>query len=1086
MAGKLTGFTQAQIRELWTKPKLDEWLAYFTTKAPDRLWKKENDHLVGLCLWHADTNPSMRFTPGKHLAFCFACQTGRFNLLEFLSELFKQSVDEVFFDLAKRFSIKTDPEIEEILRYETKIQTLKREFVHASSSALQRAANDEDDYAYGSTAVQYLQQRGVNIQQAYATQIGIMPTRGQVYRALSRESQAVVGEYFKDCFVDDPNARGPYGGHLVLPYYVSPQRIGRVKIKEPVRGSNPQWLGPSSRETRGFFGLQMYRMIIGGPRQTHHNEMLVVEGEMDQLTFAQEQVTHHPTDQIPVVCASGGSVEDIAAMSDFGTRKFTLVGDNDAGGNTFVERTLKEATQDRIRELAIFHWPPEFSNFKDPDDVVQGGKYAELRAAVTAPANLRESHQWALGRVIEEKNATRTMTSEQKVDLARKYGSLLKSDIQYDLFKDGAALQLQLKVSLLDKHVVDTSTDVGFLRALQKKIPSEMIPLTFTKNSLKVYGVKTKRMTDIPLNPANAMTMAIQAILGMTIFDWVDHTIGIPDWVGYKTTKQGPIPVELDKQMFTVEKYFVRALDTHAASAKPAKDFAIKRQGLHHIPDTHPSAKAGLDTGEPTERFYFVNGELIFKGIPKRKNMQWEQLAVPQHGAFIFEPDITERWTDNITDVRDFNASGLTPPSEQFHLIREPLTIWRFLEGDIWTHWLAAYIMAVHIMPIFQSLPMVFFTAPSRSGKSTMMQGILSPGMYPHICMLEGTHGYDDYTAAFMQQTSEGSTQLRIWDEFEDPAYAEGQKQREMAKALTYIRNLGTGARRGRGTRTGAAREHTVSYPLMAGGIHVMQRDVDANRFVTIELDHKDGHVAPDAHLISLYGEEHFEKIRRWTTLAPMQDIMRLRALYKELHQKVMADRVIEYESTRMARAMLPVAVMLEWAGQPALEIIEKCIALQEHRLTASSVTPEEGLFRAVFQTNAITLQNFHVKHSLIKLLSDPYSRAMLQQVDVGAYWPMDADYVVLYPSKLPTLLRNNLGYRNMSNVNQIHQTLSRHPLVRSDTAFFMRRPQVLRELQRYIARPEPRELLYVKFEDLDFSSADPVLVEGLDPSEDM
>jgi hypothetical protein len=467
--------------------------------------------------------------------------------------------------------------------------------------------------------------------------------------------------------------------------------------------------------------------------------------------------------------------------------------------------------------------------------------------------------------------------------------------------------------------------------------------------------------------------------------------------------------------------------------------------------------------------------------------MTWTQLQIPSHGAFLFEPDVTERWTEHIDAARDLENLNLADPEEMFHKILAPLDEgWRYLPSNIHATILTGYIMISRILTCLGSMPMLFLTAPSRSGKSTMMQGILSPAMYPHICMLEGSAGYDDYTAAFAQQVSAGSTQVRCFDEFEDPAYAQGHKKTEMNKLLQMIRNLSTGAVRGRGTRTGSSRQEKLFYPLVAAGIHVFQRDVDANRFLTIEFDNTDGFHAPDKFLQTKFGDAYFEEIRKWTTLAPIVDLPKLTEMYKTVSHEILESGEVKYRSSRTARALIPICVALKWAKQPYLEVAQAYIKIQEDRLMASSVTPEEGIFRAVFQTNAITIRNEHVRHSVMSLLSEPMNIVHLSDVDVGVYWPAGEDFVVLYPDKLPTLLRNNPAFRNMNNTNQIHQLLSRHHLVQSDPRFFMRRPAVIKHLQKFIAKPNIKELLYVKLSDLDYSNADEVIVEGLDPTEEM
>lgn len=1082
MARMLEGFTPEQVHEMWTKPGIDDWFEFLQERAPSRHWEIHGSVIKGLCPWHQDTTPSLEFNVANKSIRCFPCDKYTRDLLPFLAEIANTSVEELYYELAQRFKYKTSPEMADRLRYETTLSELKRKFVQICTKALTSAFNSEDGFEYGLDTVRYLQSRNVNLNLVVDFGIGMMPTRGQVFRELPERLQKDFDEYFGDHFNKNPNVQGRHGGWVVLPFYTTTAKVGRIKLKPPNREKHPIWIGPDKTERRGFFGLNMYRTLLDSSSGEHSSRVVIVEGEMDQLAFQQAQIENHPGDQIPVIAGSGGSAEDIGMLKHAGVKHVTIMGDHDKGGHSFIKTILGEASQDKLHRISVFDWGHRYNAGTDPDEVIQNGKYAKLRRDVLNTDYLLEPFQWASGRVEEVFRNSADMTVKSRVELAVKFGEVLHDEIDFDLYQNECAEILDVNPALLEKHTTDIESEEGFVRAIERALNRVIKPLVVFKKKLIAYLRKDRATKDIPFSPNRAWASTLSACLGMPIYNWVEKYVGIPDHIAIKVTKQGPQPVGLERKMSQTETFFKFAFERLIATARLSNDLKTKRQGYHFISADDPIAEVGLAPEEPRQRHYLVNGRDILIGTEVGDELRWRQAELPIHGAYFFDALAEKRWSQHVS-IPNLEDAVLAPPDEKYSEINAAITHgFRFVDGSLIRQAMTYYIMTATVLTAFPSMTQLFFTATTRSGKSTLMLGVLSRRKYPKITMLEMSVGEDDYSSAGVMQQGAGSSMLVCLDEFEDPEYADSSRKKGVFNdLLVAMRNMDTGAERVRGTPSQQAKQVSARFPVVCAGIHPFQNAVDANRFITIEMDHTPGHVAPDVSLVSKFGSDFFEEIRKWTTLYPIRHVQTYQKLYAELEKEILESGKIEFTSSRSARLVLPMTVVSKLCGHDYLQFAQDLIDLIEKRLSASSVSEEEALFRAVFQTNAITIENKHIRHSVISILADGLERVHLESSDLGVYWIPDTDVAVLYPNKLPELLRRNPQFRNMTNTNQIYQLLSRHPLVHNDQTFFLKNPNVIEYLTKRVAKPRYEELLYVKLSDMDFWQANKVHPAGLD-----
>jgi DNA primase len=709
MAGKLEGFSPEQIHEMWSKPGVEGWLEFLQEKAPNKQWENRGTSLKGLCPWHQDSNPSLEFRPENQSIRCYVCNKYTRDLLPFVAEVTNSAVDELYYELAQRFKFKTSPEVESQLRYETVIAKLKSEFVRICTNALSEAAHGNPDYQYGSNAVQYLKSRGIDLQYLFEYGLGLFPTKHQAFEQMPQQLRADFEPYFGSWFNANPNVTGRYGGWIVMPFYTSTSKVGRIKIRPPNREDHPIWIGGEKSERRGFFGLNMFRTILDSNAGAHSGRVVIVEGEMDQLSFHQEQLRHHGGDLIPIVAGSGGSAEDIGMLKRSGAKHVTLMGDHDKGGVAFVKKLLGEASQDKLHRISVFNWGQRYQPGTDPDDLMQAGHYQRFRAEVLDPAYLHEPHEWATERVAEDFGTMVEKTVKARVELASKYSEVLKSEIDFDLFQQASSQILGLKPSLLEKHTTDIEAPEGYIRAIERALLRVFKPLLLRKTNVEMYRIREERPQTIPFSPNRAWRSTIEVCLGQTTYDWVESNIGIPDHVAIRMTKGGPQQVPMEQRMKKVESYFDWAFDRLKAKARPVDELETKRQGYHFVAEDDALADMELPEGEPLQRHYLVNGNKIFIGHEVEGRIKWHQAKSPIHGGFYFETQAIDKWSKYLT-VPNLEDTPLASPADMYHKVRDPIQSgFRFVDGDIQSQALAYYIMAASALTSFPSMTQLFY-----------------------------------------------------------------------------------------------------------------------------------------------------------------------------------------------------------------------------------------------------------------------------------------------------------------------------------------------------------------------------------------
>jgi hypothetical protein len=1034
---------------------------------------------------HSDENPScdIVFRDGRIWAKCMACKqftSNVFHLLRLLTGITDQQriLAEI---ISQRFGVSLPESVEDALAMEVELQNIKEGLLTAANQVLILAASTADpEYEYARAAVALLRKRGIDTNLLPAMRLGAFPTKEHLHR-FAPDVMGPARDYLGPKVIEEkPKAIGNYGGWVLFPYFTTTTSIGRLKLRNPLVKSESRYLGKHRKEPRGFFGLHMFASAIGGEDEASRTAYLV-EGEFDQLSMYQEQQRVNANQLHIVLGASGTGSSDLDLLADSAIHQAVIIGDNDTAGEGFKKNILRHTSQKRVRHVNIHEWPAALAAYDDPDDVVVKGDYQTLIDGLTQRTDVVELSEWCARRVDAEVSLLDVPRTLTKIDIANEYGKLIGDEVERDLFVSRAADALDIDSALLAKHVVVDDTEEGFRMNVERCLSQYALPVaTLSYDKALLYSRTNKDLFEVSLKKPRDVELSFQTqVFHMKAFNFIQAKIGIPDWISMDLGKKVPTPRSSMAQARTLQNHFDWAVQNFVAAAGPLSQFSVRRQGIHWADareDEHD--RELLSKYTPDERLYVVNGNSLIRLTPDEgRQAVAEEMQTPLDGIYLFWGDRGRKWC-HARNVDELMRTPPYTPRECYDMLFNMLNeAWEFRHQKLAAQFLAAQMLTINVSMIFDYLPYVFFTAPTQSGKSTLLKGLLGGHDPKNIGVLEQVACYDDYSAAGIMQNADASTIIHCLDEWEDPDTAKGShKGGVVSTLLEMTRNLSAGMTRTRGTKSGKAMETYLRFVIFAAGIVPHQQAVDLNRWFTIELAKREGTVAPEVTIGNMYSREELTNLKHSLTLNAIQNAFVLKDIEGALYKDILDDHKIEVKQTRFAKAMISAVAGLRWAGVPGdMKFAQDWLRLNEEYVSQTDVSEEKKLFRAVFETNAVKLGHDTVLRSVTHYLSDLESRDHLSAANCGVYYMPGTDVVVLYPGKLREVLRYNADYRSTTNQHQIFSLLKRVPEVHHDPKFFMANAAIFMHLRKYLSSPRPEELLYIKLNDLSFNHPNPV-----------
>lgn len=332
--------TQSLIDEIIQKTNIVEIVGDYV-----QLEKKGRNY-VGLCPFHADTNPSMSVSEEKHIFKCFSCGAGG-NAIKFVQDFEQISFPDAARKVAERVGITIDIRRNPFEKYYQ---------INKAVTALYKV--NLLNTVQGKEAQQYLSSRGISLETIKNFEIGLAPVKNTIYEALRKQNfepldMITAGVVYKD---NDQ--------------YVD---VFKNRIIFPIKDKNGNIVGFSgralSKDAKAKYINSAESVIFKKSKLLYHfqeakraakisNRVVLMEGYMDVIAAAKAGV------EDTVATMGTALTKEHATLLKSITNKVTICFDGDSAG---VEAAFKSINTLRDFEVKVVILP----NGLDPDDFIK-------------------------------------------------------------------------------------------------------------------------------------------------------------------------------------------------------------------------------------------------------------------------------------------------------------------------------------------------------------------------------------------------------------------------------------------------------------------------------------------------------------------------------------------------------------------------------------------------------------------------------------------------------------------------------------------------------------------------------------------
>lgn len=1035
-------------------------------------WQTSGDkEIKGCCPFHGENTPSFYIVLDKGFCYCFGCGKQVSDLNKLVAMMcgipYAQSFRRNF---VERFNLKIPRKEQELLAEGSYRNDTMLAFASACTQVLNLAYQnpDEQAFSYVQPAIEFLQDRNVPAEEWDTLEIGAFPTRRHLFDYMPADMRGEIDKVLFAYMEQNPDHAGRYGGHLTFAYRSSPDIITGIKVREPTRGGTFLYVKVDEDHT-GFWGLHLLETF----RDARKRSMVVVEGEFDAIAALVHQKNHSAAVDTMFVGGGGGAIDDCTMLAECDASHLVLLGDNDSAGMNFTLRGMTEADHSKFKSVRAYDWPAAFADYKDVDELVQAGKgdefFATLSTCTTPP------HIWAKNIVNARLRGIPAENIAARVEVVKRYAAAVPDRLSKESFLDAAGKTLGVSTAHLLRDLATPDTEDGYKELLRLELEKLMVPLA-REGTTKIlcYSHMRREMFDLVLDRPRDVKITIQnLVLLEELYTWCSRVLGIPEWIEVKgQTKAGPRLRTEEEKAKLMEQVLDRAIQELVAAAPALGAMHSRSSGVHYADATLTADDlARLPVESAPQRLYVVNGHDVFVGhIDKEStDIKFEQLTVPIHGNYLFST-FRPRWSSNINELSDLSTPCTTNAVAMFEDLKRVISeAWSFEcspgNEDLQPTFLAAYLFTVAIASAFPQVMMIFFNAPSHSGKSTLMNGILRGSMYPQIHLCEHVIGFDDYSTAGITQTTAGSSLCVTLDEFEAPDNNMGSKKKQVVQGfLEMTRNMGAGVAQVRGTMGHAVgRSSFFRFPCVVAGVHPLKDDVDLNRWNTIRLLHRGGGwTPPEIRVMADLGADKIKEYKRALTLIPIQNVSAIMRQHAILETLVLNDREIVYKQSRFMKNLLPVLSVLKWLQQDWKDFGTRYVTQYESMVETSTVSLPEHLFATIFNAKNVKVPGEAGNvFTATQLLGDPARRERINDSACGVYWDQATpNYVVVH---MPTVAMNLLTATNSSfsggtNPMTLLEHLKGHPLASYNPLKFARLPSLMRMMSGMVTGFKPAQ----------------------------
>ena len=1054
----LAALTGRQLGKIWSSLSPAPLTDRLRQAQPAGRWSVSGHRITGCCPYHDDSTPSFVIYLDRGYAKCFGCGQFVWNPVDLWSQIKGVSSTDALSDLKQTFGITTVSQqaINQLNAWE-RHQAMKKRIVEiCHNTMIDAVASPDKAHPAVRAAVSWLVEERKLPLSALPTlgMLGVMPPVAHILDALDRD--AAVANANEEAlamrlgrkpdkvkpFTEDAkeylSVANKWVGGVVFRYDTGPDTVGRIKIRLPQ--SHDFTVVPDNQDQdMGFFGVgwSRYKGLLGN--QSAGGAVHVVEGEFDALTLMAHQVEQYGGPKMIVVGTGGaGSASAIDTLiQSAGAEEVFLVSDAPMkNGDPLLEAWLTNARELRAR---VFIGWPSLPGSGDPDEaVLQHG----IDKVVSTLLDLRNRQcfvtpqDWVYSKAEPELEDVEEGDARRLVEIASNWGRLLKNQTECDAFVEACYKNYEVPVSGLKRQIISMEeSEPAFIARLADVLSQEFFVIgqkaTDADRKLVLWHKQKEDIIQVGLADDAAIEREMASALGPA-YEFFTDRVSVPAFMDvYIDKESGPYLQKFDA---ACRWYYKQALVLLAQKAPDFHTSVTKSQGLHAIKNTK--------NGVPT--LYLVNGQALYHGQyiggVDPSCLKWSKLPGPRHDGILFDVGFNGvregPWLESVENENDLARATAIDPGELLTRIEKVLDVgWRFKHHPITVKFMAAHIMAASVGDAYRRKAAVAVNAESSSGKSKLLMGLLGGTGTPELHILSAALGIGNYTAASIRQGIGNKSRVLALDEFEDEGNNE-RRSKIVAEVLDMLRDL-TSEKPiiMQGSRSGEPIRKTMSAFVFTAAIVQARKIQDANRFVTVQLQHIDGRDDPRNVIFREFGSDFIGKIKRDLDVALFPHIANIQKLYTEIDRQysTAASRPIGVE-TRYLEGLLPAMSIMKLTGRDHHKfLVDFCDAYRE-TMTLNKTHSESGeLFNTLVQSPQLVVRDPNTKelnhHSFLQLLASEANKKIINSLGSGLYYDQAQGLLVVnWTQALQTVLSKTTKYRNETNVYSIRELANRHP----------------------------------------------------------
>lgn len=343
-------YTQESLNRLKEKIDLVELLSSYLPL------KKNGAHYKGLCPFHNEKSPSFLVQRGDKHYHCFGCGAHG-DAIAFLMTYLHVTFVEAMELLSEKFDVPLE-------KMQGKAEFVESQKVHILKDILNKVSSFYHHFLLytdeGKSALQYLYQRGIDLDFIQMFQIGLAPKEDSLFLQAAYAQSFTNEQLVETGLLKTATNRTYFHGRITIPIV---DLFGNVigfscrKLSEKEMG--PKYINTPEtilfKKSKVLFGLKESRRTIAKDRKA-----IIVEGQIDALRLIQEGFNY--------TLSAGGTAfgeEHVKELVHLGVEKVYLAFDGDEAGRNATQKAGQLLQKKGVEVFVVL-----FKKGEDPDSTL--------------------------------------------------------------------------------------------------------------------------------------------------------------------------------------------------------------------------------------------------------------------------------------------------------------------------------------------------------------------------------------------------------------------------------------------------------------------------------------------------------------------------------------------------------------------------------------------------------------------------------------------------------------------------------------------------------------------------------------------